>query len=173
MPLEVTPTLHATTRIAGSEGLLPDTGAVDDLCGSRFIERQSAGALTQGHKTTWHMLSKPKGVSGVGDNAKVCTHRAVVPGCLEDGTLMKYCPAVIPESDIPPLLGINTMADLNVYFGTKRGHFVMVPHGCEDQIKWPAGTKFIQMRKAPSGHWLLIASAWNAARHSNSSRANL
>jgi hypothetical protein len=168
----VSPTLHATTRIPGMEGLLPDTGAVDDLCGSRFAERQSTDALQHGHKTTWHMLAKPKGVSGVGDNAKMCTHRAVVPGCLEDGTLLKYCPAVIPESDIPPLLGVNTMADLNVYFGTKLGHFVMVPHGSEDQIKWPAGSKFIQMRKAPSGHWLLIASAWNAANNP-SSRANL
>ena len=156
--------LHSSTRIPGMEGLLPDTGAVDDLSGGDFVDRQSVDAAAHGHRTEWQLLQKPKCVSGVGDNAKVCTHRALVPGQMEDGTLFKYCPSVVPSSAIPPLLGCNTMASLNVYFGTKKGLFVMIPNGSDDDIKWPPGTKIIKCRKAPSGHWLLIASAWQKPR---------
>ena len=158
--------LHGSTRIQGLEGLLPDTGAVDDLTGSAFVLRQSKQAEAYGHATQWELLSRPKFVSGVGDNAKACTHRALIPGCMEDGTLLKYCPSVVPDSEIPPLVGVNTMASLNVYFGTRHGEFIMIPDGKEKDIVWPSGTKKVQCRKAPSGHWLLIVSAWEEAMRS-------
>ena len=52
------------------------------------------------------------------------------------------------------------MAKNNVYFGTRKGTFTMIPEGSDDKIVWPPGTRHFQCQKAPSGHWLLTASAW-------------
>ena len=62
------------------------------------------------------------------------------------------------ESDIPPLVGIDDMSAMNCYYGAKFGTLPMAPHGREAEIKWPAGTRHIQMERAPSGHWLVIVS---------------
>ena len=61
-----------------------------DLQGMDFVRRQSAEAEKHGHYTDWELLMQPKCVPGVGDNAKACAHQACVPGCLEDGALIKY-----------------------------------------------------------------------------------
>jgi len=142
------------------EGAMPDTGAVDDLSGSEWVRRMETLVAFFGYKVLWQMLAIPKNVSGVGDRAKTCTQRAVVPLGLENGDLSVYAPSVIPHSEVPPLMGLRTMSALHVYFGTEFGRFVMIPPGTDDQIKWPAGTKIIQCKPAPSGHWLLIASAF-------------
>ena len=55
------------------------------------------------------------------------------------------------------------MAAMGTYFGTRTGVMAMVPEGKDDQIKWPHGTRFMQCRKAPSGHWLLMVSCWRQA----------
>ena len=151
---------HASTRIPGLEGVMPDTGAVNCLTGSEWVDRMETLVAFFGYKVLWQMLQIPQNVSGVGDRAKTCTQRAVVPIGLENGDLSMYCPSVIPQSGVPPLLGLRTMAALHVYFGTELGQFIMVPKGTDDQIVWPAGTKIIQCKRAPSGHWLLIASAF-------------
>ena len=78
--------------------------------------------------------------------------------------MMEYCPTIIPDSEVPPLLGLTTMARNDVYFGTNLGRFVMIPPGTDDQIIWPKGTKTLQMVKAPSGHWLLTVSGWSKAK---------
>ena len=66
------------------------------------------------------------------------------------------------ESNIPPLLGLESMARMNIYFGTKQGTVSMVPHGKELSIQWPEGTRHVQCEKTPSGHWLMIISDFNA-----------
>ncbi len=161
--------LHSATCIDGHEGLMPDTGAVGDLSGSTFIQRQDLEASKHGYRVEWQDLPRPQGVSGVGGRDAVCTKRAIVPGKLVNGALIKSCPAVIPDSTVPPLRGLDTMACLNVYFGTKFGKFIMVPEGKDEEIVWPEGAEIIDMVKAPSGHWLLTVSAWTQARRSGPS----
>lgn len=163
--------LHTSTRILGHEGLLPDTGAVKDLSGSEFVERQATEAAMHGYQTVYQELPNPQGVSGVGGQDKVCKRKAELPGCLLDGTVIKYCPTIIPESSVPPLVGLDTMGANNVYFGTKLGTFTMIPEGTDDKIIWPPGTKHLQCVKAPSGHWLLTVSAWIEANRSRHSQA--
>ena len=166
-PVEVPSSyLHSSTRIPGHEGLLPDTGAVKDLSGQEFVDRQTSEAHQHGYDTVWYDLPKPQGVSGVGGVDKICRQKAAVHCCLTDGTLMKYCPAVIPGSGVPPLVGVDTMSKLNVFFGTRQGTFTMVPDGQENDIIWPEGTKHYQCVKAPSGHWLLTVSAWISSQQS-------
>ena len=154
---------HSTTRIPGKEGLLVDTGAVDNLTGADFVVRQSAAAAQRGLPTQWEILRKPKRMSGVGDGTKLCTHQATVHGAIAGGALTSYTAPVIPgtPSPTPPLYGLRSMAAENTYFGTRTGLMALVPVEEEDQIVWPPGTRFLQCEAAPSGHWLLVMSEWN------------
>ena len=161
---EVPTYLHGSTHIAGKEGLLIDTGAVDNLTGADFVFRQGAAADQHGLETQWQLLDKPKRMSGVGDSTKECTHQATIHGRLADGTLVSYTAPVLPgqPSPVPPLYGLHSMAKDNTYFGTRSGTMAMVPDGLEKDIVWPPGTRFRQCEKAPSGHWLLVVSHWGS-----------
>ena len=44
---------HAMTRIQGKEGILPDTGAVHSLTGSRFVRAQGELARQHGAEVKW------------------------------------------------------------------------------------------------------------------------
>ena len=151
---------HGATRIPGKEGILPDTGAVHNLSGLSFVQRQGQLAAAYGHSVKWQQLNKPKQVAGVGDAAKPCTHQAVVPGRLRSGSRIHYAAPIIGggPSDIPALYGLDSMASENTFFGTRGGLMARVPDGLEDSIVWPTGTRFDQCERAPSGHWLLIIS---------------
>ena len=152
------------TRLPGREGLLVDTGAVDNIAGLDWVMRQVQAARSHKQTEEWQELARPKRVSGVGEGAVSCKHQVLVPGVLHDGTLMRYACAVIPgdPSPVPPLFGLNSMASMNVYFGTKTGRMHMVPEGSDSKIVWPHGTKFIQCEKSPSRHWLVMVSHWDA-----------
>jgi len=78
----------------------------------------------------------------------------------------------VPEADLPGLAGIDFMSGQNVYFGTKMGHGSAAPHGKEHEIQWPMGTKLVQCRKAASGHWLLVMSAWEGQRQGGASSSS-
>ena len=152
---------HGATRIDGMAGLLVDTGAVHPLIGADLVQRQSKDAAAHGYKTKWLQMQKPKTVSGVGDTAKTCTHQVHLPGMLENGELIEFVsPVIPPPSAIPGLYPLENMAANNTYFGTHNGMMAMIPTGADGKIQWPQGTKFINCRKAPSGHWILIISAW-------------
>jgi hypothetical protein len=150
---------HGATRIPGKEGILPDTGAVHNLQSVSFVKRQGELAAPYGSAVQWQQLRRPKQVAGVGDAAKPCTHQAVVPGRLKTGARIHYAAPVIGgNSDIPALYGLDSMASENTFMGTRNGLMARVPDGQEDAIIWPAGTRFDQCERAPSGHWLLIIS---------------
>ena len=159
---------HSSVRLPYGEGLVVDTGAVEDLTGLDFIRRQSIAAEQYGHSTAWESLANPKRLSGVGDSTKTCTHQAKVVGALETGELVQYTAPVIPgePSPVPPLYGLNSMSAENTYFSARSGTMHLVPHGRESEISWPEGTRTRQCVKAPSGHWLLAVSHWDrVGRH--------
>ena len=155
---------HSATRIEGVEGLLVDSGAVSNLTGGDFVTRAANLAKQHGRSVKWFKLPKPKCVSGVGDQAKSCEYQACVPGMLENGQEIRYIAPVIggDPSPVPPLYSLECMADTNTYMGMRSGLLAMVPDGAEREIRWPQGTTFIQCKKAPSGHWLVVCSAWES-----------
>ena len=106
---------HSATRLEGQEGLLADTGAVENLTGNDFVSRQGKLTKQHGREVKWYKLAKTKKVSGVGDKAKSCQYKASVPGMLEDGTEIKYLASVIggEPSPVPPLYGLDSMAAQN------------------------------------------------------------
>ena len=103
-------------------------------------------------------------MAGVGGRTESCHYEALVPGRLHDGGNLEFAAPVIPsdgqggESDIPALVGLEDMARMNCFIGTRPGTMHMVPDGQEKAIQWPPGTRCVQMEKAPSGHWLIAVS---------------
>jgi hypothetical protein len=138
----VRPIYHTSTRLpSGEEGLLVDCGAVDNLSGLNFILRQTAAAKTHGLPTVWEKLAVPKRMAGVGKTTEVCTHQAGVYCILQNGTVLVYTAPVIPPdsvtgepSTLPPLYGLNSMAEKNTYMGTRNGVLAQVPDGKEEEI---------------------------------------
>ena len=166
-------TYHTQTMLPDGEGLLVDTGAVDNLTGFDFVARQSKASERHGLKTKWLQLDRPKSLSGIGDAAKRATHAVEIHGVLETGELITYTAPVIPpggpqnNSPVPPLYGLDSMARENVYFGTRNVMMAIVPDGREGEIQFPSGTRFRQCVKAPSGHWLLKVSHWTKHKKSD------
>ena len=143
--------------------MLVDTGSWSNLSGGDAIKRQDQLAKRYGLRVKYTPMAKPKKVSGVGDNSKVCTNSARVPACLESGRVIEYDTPVIDgdPSPVPTLLGLDSMAQRNTYFGCANGLMAMIPEGTDDQIVWPQGTEFVQCKKAPSKHWLMTVSNWD------------
>ncbi len=129
--------LHGATRLpSGEEALLVDTGAVDNASGGDFVYRQKAEAEKHGHQSAIRQLERPKRLSGVGDEAKPCTHQARVPGVLRNGEMITYEAPILPgsPSPVPPLYGLGAMAAENVFLGTRPGTSTMAPIGREGEI---------------------------------------
>ena len=100
----------------GQEALLVDTGAVHNLTGQDFIERQTQAAMKHGVKTTWKRIpGTGKELSGIGDSAKTATQTALVHGVLANGDLIQYEAPVIPPGEpgetslVPPHYGFDSM----------------------------------------------------------------
>ena len=138
------------------DGLLVDCGALGNCTGSHQVIRHDQAAAAHGLPPSTHSTRpKPMSLSGVGDGVKVCREDAHVQGYLEGDRDIRYDAAVLPDSDVPSLLGLNSMARLNMFMGMTDGVLTVVPKGAEKEIKWPHGTSKLQLVSAASGHLVL------------------
>ena len=151
---------HSATRLEGEEGLLIDTGSKDNLTGRDFVERQTYQAGQHGYKTTLRKLTKPNILAEVCKGQEECTDIATVRGIVQTGDVVEYQAPVLrgAASAVPPLYGLEPMAQRNTYFGTRSGAQHEVPFDREHSIQWPEGTVHRQCTKARSGHWCLQVS---------------
>ena len=94
-------------------------------------------------------------IAGVGAGTKTAVENSGIRGVLATGDTIDFTAATLPDSDIPMLLGPASMAEKNIYIGTKSGLLHMVPPDRERDIAWPEGTRSLQCVKAASGHWIL------------------
>ena len=156
---------HSAVRPARGEGLVVDTGAVEDLTGNDFVRRHSADAQKHGYHEAWMTLDKPRRLAGVGDATKTCTHAVTLTCALQTGEKVAYQAPVIPGgpggSPVPPLLGLKSMQKDFVFFDTVKGIMYMPPQELVDQIVWPPGTRRRYCEKTMSGHWVLPVSCWD------------
>ena len=90
---------HDLVSIPGKVGIMPDTGAVFSLSGTRFVRQQSAIASYYGKSTQWSKLAKPRQVAGVGRVATPCHYQAALSGFTVDGHPLSYTAPVIPPDD--------------------------------------------------------------------------
>ena len=103
---------------------------------------------------------------GVGRGSQQCIYKVDLVGALHTGELISYQAPVLDEdpSDasgdgVPPLWSLSQMAQMNGLVNSRTGEIVCLPEG--EQPTWPAGTKILQMERAPGGHWLLRVDHWS------------
>ena len=102
-----------------------DTGAVFNLTGDAWLHRMSEH-LPKELPIQYEELQEPQGVMGVGQHASTATHVAAVPmGMAEQGIEpdenFKYKATVITNSDVPALLGLQSMIASNCILDLRPG----------------------------------------------------
>ena len=148
--------------------ILPDTGAKDGLCGDRWAIHAGQWARQRGHRAIVDNLPQRKHVSGVGNGTQTADERITLPIGLEstdkEKHLSTYRAAVVRNSDLPALLGINSLEKMNAVIRCRTGElWFFVDAGCD--IKPKGHHIHLQMEKGSSGHWYLPVGRFSAALH--------
>ena len=123
----------------GRVGLLVDPGAHDNLAGE-FTMRKLENQL--GTRARLKVMDHPLNVSGVGRESQQARHALGIDFALHgqsaDGVPCSYTAPVIPESNLPPLLGLKSLQ------GKRAIEFRCSP-----------GMQVLQLEMSESGHLLL------------------
>jgi len=147
---------HTMARLPdGQEGLLVDPGAHDSLTGDAFVRRMTKILRDEGYPTvSWSKLPRPIGVQGVGHGSQKCEWKACVPLALQEGASGDFTAPVVPNSEIPPLLGLATLRRLRAIVDTFQNKLYLCGPG-DVEILLPPGSSEFDLKDAPSGHMLL------------------
>ena len=151
---------HALVRLTGSsrEGLLIDCGAVGNLAGDKWVKRTSDIAKAHGQGTTFKATA-PSSVEGVGTGAAVVNQIAVVPVCLQNGAIGSFETSMVSDSELPALMGLQTLTKNRALIDIANKRLVYVGHGGYD-LKLSPGSVTMQLEQVASGHLLLPCSEW-------------
>eukprot|EP00971_Amphidinium_carterae_P349019 6490797-Amphidinium_carterae.1 len=146
---------HSNAKLAMTETLLPDTGAVDNLIGLNTARRFAASARKQGSEVKWSRLQKPRLISGVGGRPAVAYHQVSIQGRLPSGRSLIYTAPVIGDAsaDVPALLGLREMSAAGIVYVPKEARLWFI-HDLK-QVRWPQNSHYAELVESPSGHQLL------------------
>ena len=157
---------HAQVRLKGNdrEGLLIDCGAVSNLTGDKWIARASKIASEHGQGTT--ITDRPaQSVEGVGSGSSIIDKQAKVPVCLANGKVGVFETAVVSNSELPALLGLDGLERNKALIDIQGKRLIYVGKGGYELHLSP-GSITMQLEKVPSGHLLLPATEWNKHKSS-------
>ena len=159
---------HSNARISDGEGLLVDTGAVLNLTGDSWTNRMEAVVAQQDlpseSQLSYGDLEIPQNVMGVGKEADVATKMVNMPIGLttaDGGVNANYTATVLPNSDVPALLGLNCMQKSKAILDLREDKCHMwIANNLDDlEITVKPGREMnvtkMPMVKAPSGHLIL------------------
>jgi len=99
-------------------------------------------------------LDSPQKVRGVGKFPQTISTEALVPGQFEDGDIMDFTTAIVPESPLPALWGLDSMERLHDVVDTRSSERKMYL-GSDTVITPGRNTKILQMYPAESGHLMI------------------
>ena len=158
---ELVTAFHTKTRLVGGnrEGLLVDPGAWNNLMGESWYHRQCRLAALHGRAIPPLVpLVPPLEVGGVGKSTQTCREVGLVPlgitELVDDG---EYAAPIIPNSEVPALLGLCTLKRKHAILNTSSNQLI-IPGPGGVQIKLSPGSLVLQLESSPSGHLLLPVS---------------
>ena len=155
---------HAHVKLdGGREGLLVDTGAVRNLTGSAWVERMSKLGKANGRGTQMTNLARRESVEGVGPGSSRCEKRAVVPVAWADGSTGTHSASMIESSNVPALLGLNSLQQLGAVIDLQHDQLIMVGKGGFD-MKLSPGSSVHRLERSSTGHLFLPAAEWAAGK---------
>ena len=154
---------HTMVKLAGErEGVLVDTGALDNLMGENWMDRVAGIAKRFGQGVKQRVLGKAYGVEGVGGSSQ-CKAVAEVPICLPDGSVAEFIGPVIPSSQIPALWGLRSLDNHRCIIDCHNNLLWMVGEGGYE-LKASPGTRMYKLERAMSGHLMFPVTEWNKAK---------
>ena len=115
-------------------------------------------ANSKGHKPRIENLPERRTVSGVGVGSQYADEKVSIPIGLHDTAgkkhLSTYKAAMVRNSNLPALLGIDSLERLNAVISCRTGEmWFMDDAGCT--IKPKGDSVHLQMKKSRTGHWYL------------------
>ena len=141
----------------GGEAMLIDPGSPGNLCGSRWSDRQAAECRKAGEEAPTHQDIDPFVVGGVGAKPQTCHHKTRHRIGLDDGSTGSYEAPVIPDSDVPALMGLEALERHRSLIDTYMRKLILVgPGGYRLQLS--PGSKVFDLEKANTGHLMLPCS---------------
>jgi len=163
---------HARTRLSATEdGLLVDPGAVGNLMGSEWFARQSMRARQHGKQPQVTPLNNALNIEGVGSGSQQCVDKGTVACALRDGTETTFSAPIVPNSEIPALLGLESLSQKRALLDTYSKKLYLVGPGGYS-IKLSPGSTVLDLQSAPSGHLLLPVSEFDKLQPSTTAKAN-
>ena len=152
---------HSRAKLKGEdrEGLLVDIGARDNLTGDAWVHRVEAILRKHGQQVENAPMDQPLTVEGVGAGSQECREQARVPMILETGDSGTFVAPVIPDSDVPALLGMVTLENRRalVDVAGRKLHFLG-----PGEYTLPPGTTTLNLEKTESGHLMLPITEFTA-----------
>ena len=109
---------HSRVALPGKVALLADIGAYNNLASSKWFESSIASAkgANKGNEIRQTQLPAPLSIAGVGKGTQQCCDQLTVPGRLKDGTDITFTAPVVPDSEFPGLLGLQSLDRMNAVF---------------------------------------------------------
>ena len=171
-------------QVALEDGMsiIVDPGAYTNLAGKQWVKAQSRKALENNHQPKQTKMTRPLGISGVGDGAQECKFQASVPVAVPaeypsgiSTALHTFeCPIVEGSGEnLPALLGLKSMADKKAILEMTPGKEALIfpgPGGYE--IKLAPGHTKIPLKKAPSGHLCIPTDHFSSVSSSSNSSSS-
>ena len=135
-----------------------DCGAIDNLAGQKFVDRQGEQAKAVDEHVKYVPLDRPMEVNGVGRGSQRATHEAVVPIHI-DGEIGEYRAPILTGdgSHVPGLWGLRSQRQKRALIDTG-GNCVLIPGPGGFTVKLSPGSKIIKCENAVSGHMMIPVS---------------
>ena len=169
-PVAGAPYYHAATQLPdGQLSMIIDPGAWTNLMGVSTAKQLSERAVKAGHTPTQEQMPRPLNVQGVGNGTQQCRYQLKTPIAVPDQTGKATLHSItIPivegagGAEIPGLLGLRSMESLRAVLDMGR-HELILPGAGEIETTYPPGTTRIPLRKAPSGHLVMVIDDYERA----------
>ena len=144
-----------TCNSSGLVGLLVDPGAHDNLAGETTMRRLEHQLEV---RAVMKKLNQPLSFSGVGKSSQQADRALSVDFQLsntENGTTRcSYTAPVIPNSELPPLLGLKSLQSKRAVLDTY-GKLLILPGPGGIEIRCSPGSQVLPLESSESGHLLL------------------
>ena len=144
-------------------GILPDTGAHDDLCGDAWAQRLAARCNAAGQPIEQRVLDQPRVVQGVGKGHQAAAYEVILTTATNDvdgnNVIGQFRAPCLRHSGVPGLMGIKTLKAKDALIRCSTGEMWFLGKGGVD-IRVSPGSKHFQMKESPGGHWMLPVAAF-------------
>jgi len=151
----------------GEPAALLDIGSWGNVSGDKAALHIAKAAHRAGRKTNQKKRDKPLSIRGVGHGTQTCDFDCTLPVAIPTkagGTIDgDYIVPIVPDSDLPAIMGLNTCQRLRVIIDCGN-HVMHVPGPGKVEMQLPEGTESVDLKTAVSGHYMVPVSAYNQSK---------